>query len=295
MLRLITAEKADYTVTRMTGLLEVSRSGYYKWVAAQAAGPRPSVTRRAGLDVKVAAFHAASNHVYGSPRILADLRAEGVRVSRKTVAASMRRQSLQGISPRKFTPVTTVSDPHAPGLPDLVNREWDTGQLDRVWTSDITYLATGQGWLYLCAVRDGCSRRVIGWAMAEHLRTELVTAALAMAVAFRTARPATVVFHADRGTQYTSREIADYTAAHGLACSVGRTGVCWDNAQQESYWSSLKAEFYDRRGWPTRAEAAAAVGDWIERVYNRRRRRSSLGMLTPVRFEQQHGHPAQAT
>ncbi|MCW2527501.1 MAG: Integrase, catalytic region, partial [Pseudonocardiales bacterium] len=146
----------------------------------------------------------------------------------------------------------------------------------------------------LCAVRDGCSRRVIGWAMADHMRTELVTAALAMAVAFRGQRPPSVVFHADRGTQYTSSEMTDYAAAHGLACSVGRTGVCWDNAQQESYWSSLKTEFYDRRGWPTRAEAMTAVGDWIERVYNRRRRHSSLNMLSPVRFEQLHRHPAQA-
>ncbi len=140
--------------------------------------------------------------MYGSPRILADLREDGETVSRKTVAASMRRQRLQGISPRKFTPVTTIPDKGRANPEDLVDRVWDTGLLDRVWTSDITYLPTGQGWVYLCAVRDGCSRRVIGWAMADHMRTELVTAALNMAVAFRGQRPPKVVFHADRGTQY---------------------------------------------------------------------------------------------
>ncbi len=149
MFRLIESEKTNYTVTKMATLLEVSRSGYYAWSAAQAAGPGPAATRRAGLDVKVAAFHAASDEVYGAPRILADLRDDGVIVSRKTVAASMKRQQLQGISPRKFTPVTTIADAGRADLPDLVGREWDTGELDQVWTSDITYLGTGQGWVYL--------------------------------------------------------------------------------------------------------------------------------------------------
>lgn len=278
----------------MVGLLEVSRSGYYKWVAAQAAGPTPAQVRRAGLDVKVAAFHAASDDVYGAPRILADLRGGGEVVSRKTVAASLKRQQLRGISPRRFTPVTTIVDPGRANPVDLVARGWDTGQLDRVWTSDITYLATGQGWVYLCVVRDGCSRRVIGWAMADHMRADLVTDALRMAVAFRSNRPSRVIFHADRGTQFTSEQLARYADAHGLACSVGRTGVCWDNAQQESYWSTLKTEFYNRHTWPTRAQAMTGVADWIERVYNRRRRHSALNMLTPVRFEQLHHQTAQA-
>jgi transposase-like protein len=198
----------------------------------------------------------------------------------------MRRQGLQGISPRQFTPITTVSNASSAVPADLVNRKWDTGQLDRIWTSDITYLATGEGWLYLCGIRDGCSRRVIGWAMADHMRADLVEQALEMAVAFRTTDSGETVFHADRGSQYTSDQIAEYATENGLKCSVGRTGVCWDNAQQESFWASLKVEFYNRRPWATRAEAMAAVGDWIERVYNRRRRHSALGMLTPVQFEQ---------
>lgn len=146
---MIEAEKANYTVVRMCELLEVSRSGFYKWRAGRDRGPSPSQQRRAALDAKVAAFHASSDGVYGAPRILADLRDDGERVSRKTVAASLRRQHLAGISPRTFAPATTVVDVDAPVPKDLVGRRFDTGELDRVWTSDITYLRTGEGWLYL--------------------------------------------------------------------------------------------------------------------------------------------------
>jgi putative transposase len=193
----IEAQKATYTIKRMCELLEVSRSGYYKWRKARAVGPSPTARRRGELDAKVAAFHAASDGVYGAPRILADLRDDGEKVSRKTVAASMRRQGLAGISPRTFAPATTVVDLDAAVPKDLVERRFDTGELDRVWTSDITYLRTGEGWLYLCAVRDGCSRRVIGWAIDDHMRTDLVEAALAMAVAMRGELADEVILHAD--------------------------------------------------------------------------------------------------
>jgi putative transposase len=197
----IEAEKASYAIKRMCELLEVSRSGYYKWRRACESGPSPTAARRVEVDAKVAAFHEASDGVYGAPRILADLRADGETVSRKTVAASMRRQGLAGISPRRFAPTTTVVDLDAAVPKDLVGRRFDTGELDRVWTSDITYLRTGEGWLYLCAVRDGCSRRVIGWAIDEHLGTDLVTSALAMAVAMRGELAGEVILHADRGCQ----------------------------------------------------------------------------------------------
>ena len=166
--------------------------------------------RRAELDAKVARFHTASDGVYGAPRILADLRADGARVSRKTVAASLRRQGLAGISPRRFAPATTVVDLDAVVPKDLVRRRFDTGVLNRVWTSDITYLRTGEGWLYLCAVRDGCSRRVIGWAIDEYLHTDMVQAALAMAVAMRGELAEQVILHADRGCQYTSEQLARF-------------------------------------------------------------------------------------
>ncbi|MGW3484008.1 IS3 family transposase [Rhodococcus indonesiensis] len=292
--RLIDSEKAHYSVVRMTRLLEVSRSGYYKWRSAKAAGPSQAQRRREQLDAKVKEFHAGSDGVYGAPRILADLRGDGETVSRKTVAASMRRQGLAGISPRTFTPVTTVVDLDAHRPKDLIDRRFDQGELDRVWTSDITYLRTGEGWLYLCAVRDGCSRRVIGWAIAEHMHTDLVEAALAMAVAMRGQRPERVIFHADRGSQYTSGQLARFARAHDLAQSVGRTGVCWDNAQAESFWATLKVEFYHRFLWPTKRHAKVAVGDWIERVYNRRRRHSSIGMISPVEFEEQFTQATEA-
>lgn len=182
---MIEAQKANYPIKRMCDLLQVSRSGFYKWRTNRDGGPTSAQQRRRELDAKVAACHQASDGVYGAPRILADLRAVGERVSRKTVAASLRRQHLAGISPRRFAPATTVIDLDTAVPKDLVRRRFDRGRLDRVWTSDITYLRTGQGWLYLCVVRDGCSRRVIGWAIDEHLRTDLVTVALAMAVAMR--------------------------------------------------------------------------------------------------------------
>ena len=219
---MIESEKAIYTVSRMCRLLEVSRSGFYKWRQSRDSGPSPSRQRRAELDAKVADFHEASDGVYGAPRILADLRAAGTRVSRKSVAASLRRQGLAGISPRRFAPATTVVDLDAPVPKDLVRRRFDTGKLDRVWTSDITYLRTGQGWLYLCAVRDGCSRRVIGWALDEHLRTDLVESALSMALAMRGELASEVILHADRGCQYTSAQLARFADRHNVARSVGQ-------------------------------------------------------------------------
>jgi putative transposase len=210
------------------------------------------------------------------------------------VAASLRRQGLAGISPRTFAPATTVVDLDAAVPKDLVERGFDTGELDRVWTSDITYLRTGEGWLYLCAVRDGCSRRVIGWAVDDHMRTDLVESAVAMAVAMRGELADRVILHADRGCQYTSTQLARFARKHNLVRSVGRTGVCWDNAAAESFWATLKVEFYDRYLWPTRAAAKLAVGDWIERVYNRRRRHSALGMISPVEYENRSTQTAQA-
>ncbi|HEU5485503.1 MAG TPA: IS3 family transposase, partial [Microlunatus sp.] len=277
--RLMEAEKATYEIARMARLLGVSRSGFYDWQARQAAGPSTRQQRHAALLDMIKRFHVASDEVYGSPRILADLREDGEQVSRKTVAKLMRRHGIVGISPRGWVPPTTTVDPSAAGLPDLIERRFDQGQLNHVWTSDITYLTTGQGWLYLCAVRDGCSRRVLGWAITDHLRADLVDQALTMAFVLRGQLPAQVVFHADRGCQYTSAQIADLCRDLGLLQSVGRTGVCWDNAATESFWSTLKTEFYNRHTWATKAEAAAAVGRWIEERFNRLRRHSSIHMM----------------
>jgi transposase InsO family protein len=292
MFELIEAEKANHEITRMVDLLEVSRSGYYAWRHRKTSEPGLRAVRRAELTAKVMAAHAASDGVNGAPRILADLRADGEVVSRKTVARLMRSHGIAGISPATWRPVTTISDGTPHTLPDLVERDFDRGRLDAVWTSDITYLATGEGWLYLCAVRDGCSRRVLGWAIEDHLRTDLVETALRRAVTLRGRDTTGVIVHADRGCQYTSTQLTEVADELAVQASVGRTGVCWDNAQIESFWSTLKTVYYHRRVFTTRAAAKAGVGAWIEGTYNRTRRHSSLDMISPVAFEQQLTTPA---
>lgn len=289
-----TDERAELERLRreVAELLEVSRSGYYAWLARRDGPAGPRAVRRAQLSEKVLAAHTASDGVNGAPRILADLRAAGEVVSRKTVAKLMRARGIAGISPATWHPVTTVADESAHTIPDLVERDFDRGRLDAVWTSDITYLPTGQGWLYLCAVCDGCSRRVLGWAVDDHMRTELVETALRRAVSLRGGDTTGVILHADRGCQYTSAQLAEIAAELEVRISVGRTGVCWDNAQIESFWSTLKTEYYHRQKFATKAAARRGVGAWIEATYNRTRRHSSLGRLSPVTFEHQLMNPA---
>lgn len=280
------AEKANFEINRMARLLGVSRSGYYRWRNARAAGPTASAVRREELDRRVRASHEDSKETYGSPRVHADLVDDGFCVDRKTVARSMRRQGLEGVSPRRFAPVTTIPGIPTHVIPDRVERRWDRGVLDAVWISDITYLLTGEGWLFLCVVRDAHSRRVLGWAMDSHQDADLVERAVRMAHILRGSPAHKIVFHADRGCQYTSEQLYKVSEDLELGQSVGRTGVCWDNAMAESFWATLKVEFYDRRRWASRAEARAAVGAWIEEFYNRRRRHSAIGYMTPVEFEQ---------
>jgi putative transposase len=199
----------------------------------------------------------------------------------------MRKLGLRGVCPKKWR-TTTIID-HADAYPvDTANRVWDTGVLNAVWVGDITYLRTWEGWLYLATVIDAHSRRVIGWAIAEHMRTDLVQDALQMAIILRGELPEQVVFHTDRGTQYASAQLARFAAKNGITRSMGLTGICWDNAMAESFFATLKTEFYYRRIWPTKNGAKLAVGAWIEDRYNRRRRHSSLGQISPVVFEMQH-------
>lgn len=211
----------------MARLLRVSRSGFYAWRRRRSEAPA-RIAERAELDGKVRRAHTESYGTYGAPRIHAELVRNGTGVDRKTVAASMRRQSLEGISPRRFRPVAPIGAAPVHSIPDLVARKWDTGALDAVLISDITYLRTGEEWLYLCAVRDACSRRVIGWAMDSTQTTSLVERALRMAYILRGGGPEGAVFHADRGTQYTSTQLNDVCTGLGIRQSVGRTGVCWD-------------------------------------------------------------------
>jgi putative transposase len=277
------AEKNNFTITRMARLLEVSRSGFYAWLTR---APSERALRAERIEAKIAWFHGESDEVSGSPRILVDLREDGEIISRKTVAKTMRRLGLRGICPRRWR-TTTIVD-HADAYPsDAAKRVWDTGVLNRIWVGDISYLRTWEGWLYLATVIDAHSRRVIGWAIAEHMRADLVEQALQMAITLRGELPAKVVFHADRGTQYASAQITEFAAANGITRSMGKTGVCWDNAMAESFFATLKTEFYYRRVWPTKTRAKLAVGAWIEDRYNRRRRHSSIGQISPVAFELQ--------
>ena len=284
-------EKSNYSVSRMARLLEVSRSGFYAWCRR---APSKRAVRAGRIEAKIDWFHGESDEVSGSPRILADLRGDGEVISRKTVAKAMRKLGLRGICPRRWR-TTTLVDSGDTYPVDAARRAWDTGVLNAVWVGDITYLRTWQGWLYLATVIDAHSRRVIGWAIAEHMRTDLVQDALKMAITLRGELPAQVVFHTDRGTQYASAQISVFAAKNGITRSMGLTGICWDNAMAESFFATLKTEFYYRRVWPTKAQASREVGAWIEERYNRRRRHSSIGQISPVAFEMQHcNHTAAA-
>lgn len=286
-------EKAVFPISRMAHLLKVSASGYSAWVRARRreaddAHQPPRVRSRRDVDRRVRHIWVDSHKTYGSPRIHAQLRREGLFVDRKTVAASMRRQDIQGISPRRFRPVTTLPGTRTHSIPDLCRRKWDHGEPDRVWVSDITYLRTRQGWVYLCGIKDACSRKIISTAMDTTMTTNLVETALRRASELRRGLPKNVILHSDRGAQFTSEQMYQCCKELKLNQSMGRTGVCWDNAMIESQWSILKSEFYDRHEWDTTAEAIRGVEEWIYGFYNVKRLNSSIGYLTPVEFEAHH-------
>ncbi len=286
---MIEAEKANQTtmmtVTRMCRLLGVDRRRFYEWRARQAAGTSPRQQRDTELTAQIIAFHEASDGTYGAPRIHADLRDAGVAVSRKKVAKLMRNGGISGISPRTWHPPTTVRGADPFPVPDLIERQFDQGDRDLAWFSDITYLHTGEGWAYLCVVRDGHTRRVLGRTVADSLHTDLVEDALRQAVALRGHLPRRVVFHADRGTQYTSGQLAKAATELGVLRSMGRTGVCWDNAASESFWSVFKNEYYHRHVFATIADARRGAYTWIDGWYNAQRRHSGIGYISPLEYE----------
>lgn len=282
---LMDAEYANTETTRMARLLDVSRSGYYMHRTRSAATElTDQAQRRSDLEVKILTHHKASGGVYGSPRITADLRAGGDLVTEKTVAKIMSEIGIEGISPRTFKTRTTVVDPFASFPADLVERRFDQGRLDAVWTSDITYLTCGEGDMYLCAIKDEHSKRVLGWSVAEHMRTELVTDALEQAVRARGGQCVGTIMHSDRGSQYTATVFERACERFGLRRSMGATGICWDNAGAESLWSTFKHEYYYRHTFVTMAELVAAVDTWMN-FYNTLRRHSVIGMLSPVGYE----------
>jgi putative transposase len=279
--RFIEREKASHSVRRMCRLLGVSPSGFWAWH-----GRAPSPRREADVHLvaRIALAHAASRGTYGAPRIRAEIRDDGIPVGLRRVARLMRLAGIRGITRRRYR-ATTRQDPAASPAPDLVRRRF-TALADRpgrLWVADITELPTDEGKLFLATVLDACSRRVVGWSMAELQRTALVTDALDAAVGIR--RPTGAIFHSDRGSQYTSEAFRNRLAATGIAASTGAPGTCYDNAMAESFFASLETELIDRSHWATRAEARAAVFDWIEVFYNRTRRHSAIGYISPIEFE----------
>jgi transposase InsO family protein len=278
----IEAEKAQQrNVKRACELLKVSRAAYY---AARDGQPCDRDRQDADLTVVIKAEHKRSRGRYGAPRIHAELAHQGRRHSRKRIARLMRQAGLRGRAAKRWTK-TTIADPAAAARADVIRRDFttDAARINQRWCGDITYIATWEGWLYLATVIDIASRRVVGFALADHLRTELVADALANAVAARAPAPG-VIFHSDRGCQYTSAAFAALASDCQVSLSVGRKGQCWDNAVAESFFASLKGELIDTRAWPTRAGACQAVVEYIA-WYNGTRLHSTLGYRSPADFE----------
>jgi putative transposase len=281
----MTANQAAHSIATMCRVLGVSASGYYAWQ------PRTASARTVEdgelLD-RIRAFHRTSRGTYGAPRIHRDLREAGVRVSRKRVARLLKQAGLRGVSRRKW-PVTTVRAAHARPAPDLVQRAFTATGPNQLWVADITYLPTGAGTLYLAVVLDVWSRRIIGWAMATHLRTSLVLAALEMAIAQR--RPTAVIHHSDQGCQYTAIAFGRRCREAHVRPSMGSVGDCYDNAMCESFFATLECELLDRVTLRTPAEGRTAAFDFIEGWYNPTRRHSSLDYVSPIEFERQENRP----
>ena len=279
------ANQATYGVRRMCGLLGVSPSGYYAWLNRS-----PSAREQADrlLRDRITDIHTRSRGTYGAPRIHAELVAEGVSVGRKRVAHLMRQARIQGVHRRRKM-TTTRRNPEQAAAPDLVRRQFTAAGPDRLWVADITYIPTGAGFLYLAAVIDVWSRRVVGWSMRDNMATPLVTDALDMAITQR--RPETVIHHSDRGSQYTSTAFGTQCERAGIQVSMGRRGDAHDNAVAESFFATLETELLDRTSFPDRNHARTEVFDYIEGFYNPHRRHSAIGYHSPADYERS----AQAT
>jgi putative transposase len=280
--RLIEAEKTSFPVQFMCRMLGVSRSGYYGW---RDRPPSRSSHEDTALTEKIREIHERSRQTYGSPRVYAELKALGTRCGRKRVERLMRRAGLQGCMRGKRRKGTTRRSKRAAPAEDLVKRDFVATQMDRVWVADITYVATREGFLYLAFILDVYSRRIVGWAMERHLRTELVVDALQMAV-WRRKPAAGLVHHSDQGVQYTALSFSERLKEVGITASMGRTGSALDNAMAESFISTLKVELVSRLEFPTRQAARTSIFEYLETFYNTRRLHSSLGYMSPTDYEE---------
>jgi transposase InsO family protein len=279
--RFVEDHRADYPVRVMCGVLEVSRAGYYAWRG------RPESRRAAANRDLVADIRRVDRDVrgrYGSPRIHAELKAQGRQVSRGRIERLMHHHGIRAIMARPRRAKTTDSRHDCPIAPNLIDRHFIAAAPNRIWLADITYVETAQGWLYLATVLDLYSRKIVGWAMDDHLRTDLPLAALMMAIAAQ--RPAAgLIHHSDRGVQYASASYRNVLQSAGFQASMSRKGNCWDNAPMESFFHTLKTELVHHRQYATRAEATRDIFAYIEGFYNRTRRHSAIGYISPVEME----------
>jgi putative transposase len=280
----VKANQAIYPIATLCRVLGVSASGYHAWLRRP---PSARARSDAALAERISEIHAASRGTYGTPRVHFELGVTGVRVGRKRVARLLKRLGLQGVSRRRVVRTTVRGD--RPALPDLVDRQFVADQANKLWVADITYIATGSGFLYLAIVLDVFSRRIVGWAMATTLSAKLVVDALDMAVAVR--KPPGVIHHSDQGSQYTSLAFGKRCREAGVRPSMGSVGDAYDNAMAESFFATLECELLDRERFKTPAQARSAVFAFIEGFYNPRRRHSALGYLSPAQFERRHSTP----
>jgi transposase InsO family protein len=279
----IEANRREFPVSVMCSVLDVSTSGYYAWRTRPASGRQ---TRRQSLCESVRAVFEDSRGIYGSPRVHMELVRRGIDCCVNTVASLMQQMGLRSRTHRRFRPRTTDSSHDRRVAPNVLNRRFEPPSLNCGWSVDITYVPTGEGWVYLAAVMDLCSRRVIGWSMADHLRTDLALSALRMAIARRGPEAAAgVIHHSDRGVQYASDAYREMLGRHKMTASMSRRGDCWDNAPMESFFGTLKSELVNHERYPTHEAARRSIFEYIEVFYNRKRIHSALGYVSPAEFE----------
>jgi len=282
--RFIVAEKANYPIRMMCRVLKVSRSAFYAWLGKK---DDPETDGELALRVHIATIHRQSRGTYGSPRVHAELKAQGFEVGRHRTARLMKDMGLSGTPKKRFRVGTTDSDHNNPIADNLLNRRFDVNDPNRVWVGDITYLPTRAGFVYLAVLIDLFSRKVVGWSVTSHMRTELCLDALRMALVTREPVPG-LIHHSDRGSQYAADDYQDALEAVDAVPSMSRKGNCWDNAVAESFFGTLEQELVGQLAelWENEFEARAAIGDYIAVFYNGWRRHSTLGQVSPVAFEE---------
>ncbi len=277
----IKTHRQEFPLKAMCKVLDVSRSGFNAW------SQRPPCERRLRqeqLSAKIAQVHSESRGTYGSPRVYRELLAQGEKLSENTAAKLMRALGIRSRIKRRFVPRTTDSNHDLPIAENSLGRDFKASAPNKKWVADITYISTEEGWLYLAAVMDLHSRKIVGWSMSDHMRVDLVADALKMAILRR--RPEKgLLHHSDRGVQYASGDYRDLLSLYGVQCSMSRKGNCYDNAAMESFWSTLKTEFVYREEFRSREESRKGIFEYIEIFYNRIRRHSSLGYVSPEAFE----------